>query len=142
MLVTHAGDRADQLRRLGATLAFTVAIGNTDAHLRNHAFLHQAGTLALSPVYDAAPAAEFAGTRHLALWIGGQSLLAVVTRRHLLRELASWGMAADDAADVIDSTLGSLADAYDQAARLTPEVSPAIVAACRARTERLRRTHA
>ena len=142
LLVTHAGDRADQLRRLGATLTFTVAIGNTDAHLRNHAFLHQAGTLALSPVYDAAPAAEFAGTRHLALWIGGQSLLAVITRRHLLRELASWGMAPDDAADVIDSTLGRLADAYDQAARLTPEVSPAIVAACQARTERLRRTRA
>jgi serine/threonine-protein kinase HipA len=140
LLATHAGDRADQLRRLGAMLTFTVAIGNTDAHLRNHAFLHGAGTLALSPAYDAAPTAEFAGTRHLALWIGGQSLLAVVTRRYLLHELTSWGMAPDDAADVIDSTLGSLADAYDQAARLTPEVSPAIVAACRARTERLRRT--
>jgi serine/threonine-protein kinase HipA len=140
LLATHAGDRADQLRRLGAMLTFTVAIGNTDAHLRNHAFLHGAGTLALSPAYDAAPTAEFAGTRHLALWIGGQSLLAVVTRRYLLHELTSWGMAPDDAADVIDSTLGSLADAYDQAARLTPEVPPAIVAACRARTERLRRT--
>ncbi|HTW01581.1 MAG TPA: HipA domain-containing protein [Streptosporangiaceae bacterium] len=121
-------------------LTFTVAIGNTDAHLRNHAFLHQAGTLALSPAYDAAPTAEFTGTRHLALWIGGQSLLAVVTRRHLLRELASWGMGPDSAADVIDSTLDNLGDAYDQAARLTPEVSPAIVAACRTRTERLRRT--
>jgi serine/threonine-protein kinase HipA len=142
LLTTHAGDRADQLRRLGAMLTFTVAIGNTDAHLRNHAFLHGAGTLALSPVYDAAPTAEFAGTRHLALWIGGQSLLAVVTRRHLLHELASWGMLPDDAADVIDSTLGSLADAYDEAAGLIPEVSPAIVAACRARTERLRRTAA
>ena len=142
LLATHAGDRADQLRRLGAMLTFTVAIGNTDAHLRNHAFLHGAGTLALSPVYDAAPTAEFAGTRHLALWIGGQSLLAVVTRRHLLHELASWGMLPDDAADVIDSTLGSLADAYDEAAGLIPEVSPAIVAACRARTERLRRTAA
>ena len=110
------------------------------AHLRNHAFLHQAGTLALSPAYDAAPTAEFTGTRHLALWIGGQSLLAVVTRRHLLRELASWGMAPDSAADVIDTTLDNLADAYDQAARLIPEVSPAIVAACQSRTERLRRT--
>ena len=140
LLATHARDPADQLRRLGSALTFTVAIGNTDAHLRNHAFLHQAGTLALSPAYDAAPTAEFTGTRHLALWIGGQSLLAVVTRRHLLRELASWGMAPDSAADVVDSTLDNLADAYDRAARLTPEVSPAIVAACRARTERLRRT--
>jgi hypothetical protein len=49
-------------------------------------------------------------------------------------------MAPDSAADVVDSTLDNLADAYDPAARLTPEVSPAIVAACRARTERLRRT--
>jgi hypothetical protein len=78
------------------------------------------------------------GTRHLALWIGGQSLLAVITRRHLLHELASWGIAPDEAAGVIDSTLDSLANAYDQAARLTPEAPPAIVAACRSRTERLR----
>ena len=139
LLATHATDPADQLRRLGSALTFTVAIGNTDAHLRNHAFLHQAGTLALSPVYDAAPTAEFTGTRHFALWIGGQSMLAVVTRRHLQRELASWGMAPDSASDVISSTLDNLANAYDQAARLTPEVSPAIVAACREQTERLRR---
>jgi hypothetical protein len=49
-------------------------------------------------------------------------------------------MAPDDAADVIDSTLDRLANAYDQAARLTSEVSLAIVTACRARTDRLRRT--
>jgi serine/threonine-protein kinase HipA len=140
LLTTHGRDSAEQLRRLGGMLAFTVAIGNTDAHLRNHAFLHRAGTLALSPVYDAAPAAEFAGTRQLALWVGGQSLLAVVTRRHLLHELSSWGIAPEEAVAVIDSTLDSLANAYDQAARLIPEVSPAIVAACRERTERLRRT--
>lgn len=140
LLVTHGADRADQLRRLGATLTFTVAIGNTDAHLRNHAFLHGPGVLGLSPLYDAAPTAEFVGTRHLALWIGGQSLLAVVTRRHLLRELTSWGMAPDDAADIIDSTLSSLARAYEHAERLTPEVSPAIVAACQARTDRLLRS--
>jgi serine/threonine-protein kinase HipA len=139
LLATHAADPAGQLRRLGAMATFTAAIGNSDAHLRNHAFLHGRGTLGLSPVYDAAPTAEFAGTRHLALWIGGQSLLAVITHRHLLQELASWGMATDEAADVIDSTLDSLASAYDQAARQTPEVSPAIVTACRARTERLRR---
>lgn len=139
LLATHAADPADQLRRLGAMVTFTAAIGNTDAHLRNHAFLHGPGTLALSPVYDAAPTAEFAGTRHLALWIGGQSLLAVITRRHLQQELARWGMAPGEAAGVIGSTLDNLASAYDQAARLTPEVSPAIVTACQARTERLRR---
>jgi hypothetical protein len=46
-------------------------------------------------------------------------------------------MAPGQAADVIDATPDRLASTYDQAARLTPEVPPAIVTACRSRTERL-----
>ena len=66
------------MRRLGA-ITFTVAIGNTDAHLRNHSFLHGTGTSSWSLVDEAAPTAQFAGTRDLALWVGGQAMLAVVT---------------------------------------------------------------
>lgn len=132
-----ASDRTHELRRLAAMLTFTVAIGNTDAHLRNHAFLHNADGLSLAPIFDAAPTAEFAGTRQFALWIDGQSVLGVVTRGHLVRELASWGLDGDTADHVIDTTLTSLADAYDEAARTTPEVSASIVTACRRRTENL-----
>lgn len=135
VLIAHARTPLDELRRLGAMMTFTVAIGNTDAHLRNHAFLHDMDALTLAPIYDAAPTTEFAGTRQLALWIDGQSLLAVVSRGHLLREMISWGLDRDDSATVLDTTLTRMAEAYDEAARFVPQVRPETVAACKTRTE-------
>jgi serine/threonine-protein kinase HipA len=122
-------------------VTFTVAIGNTDAHLRNHSFLHGTGTLSLAPVYDAAPTVQFAGKRDLALWVGGQAVLAVVTRGHIAREVASWGMETDEAAEVVDVTLQRTADALSKAAQATPEVPRSVVEACEARVERLLRKH-
>lgn len=139
MLASYAGDRSAELRRLGAMMTFTVAIGNTDAHLRNHAFVHGGNTLSLAPIYDAAPTAEIAGTRQLALWVAGQPLLSVVTRDHLIRELDSWGLDSDAARDVIDTTLTRLAAAYPEAAQAIPAVAPAIVEACQTRTRNLLR---
>ncbi|MCL2583252.1 MAG: HipA domain-containing protein [Streptosporangiales bacterium] len=135
----YSGDRSAELRRLAAMLTFTVAIGNTDAHLRNHAFLHRRNDLSLAPIYDASPTAEFAGTRELALWVDGQSLLGVVTRDHIIREAASWGLSLDKAEEVVESTLARLADVYDEAARETPEVSRSVVQACQRRTGKLLR---
>ena len=141
VLAAHASDQTDQFRRLGAMVTFTVAIGNTDAHLRNHSFMHGTGTLSLAPVYDAAPTVQFAGTRDLALWVGGQAMLAVVTRGHIAREVASWGMETDEAAEVVDLTLQRTADALSEAAQATPEVPRSVVEACEARVERLLRQH-
>jgi serine/threonine-protein kinase HipA len=141
VLADHANDQTDQLSRLGAMVTFTVAIGNTDAHLRNHSFLHGTGTLRLSPIYDAAPTAQFAGTRDLALWVGGQAMLAVVTRGHIVRELVSWGMEADEAAEVVGSTLQRTADALSKAAQATPEVPQSVVESCETQVERLLHQH-
>jgi serine/threonine-protein kinase HipA len=139
VLTAHASDQTGQLRRLGELVTFTVAVGNTDAHLRNHSFLHRSGTLSLAPVYDAAPTAQFAGTRNLALWVGGQAMLVAVTRDHIIRELNSWGLDSDEAAEVADSTLARIAAAMGQAAQTTPEVPRPVVEACEARVERLLR---
>lgn len=139
VLTAHATDQTEQLRRLGAMVTFTVAVGNTDAHLRNHSFLHGPGTLRLAPVYDAAPTAQFAGTRDLALWVGGQAMLAAVTRDHIIRELASWGMDGGEAAEVVGSTLARIAIAISKAARATPEVPRSVVEACEGQVERLLR---
>ena len=84
---------------------------------------------------------KFAGTRDLALWVGGQAMLAAVTRSHIVRELASWGTETDEAAEVVDSTLQRTADALGQAAQGTPEVPRSVVEACEARVERLLRQH-
>jgi len=139
VLQTYAADGQDELRKLAALMTFTIAIGNTDAHLRNHAFLHAGDTIRLAPVFDAAPTAEFAGTRQLALWIDDQSLLSIVTRGHLLHEAIAWGLPEDAAGHVIETTLSSLADAYPEAAASVPRVPTAMVAACARRTTRLLR---
>jgi serine/threonine-protein kinase HipA len=139
VITSFADDEMAELRRLGAMLTFTVAVGNTDAHLRNHAFMHRGGGVTLAPIYDAAPAVQFAGTRKLALWVDGQVILAVVTRRHLIRELVSWGLEEGESDHIVDSVLERLADSYDNAACAIPEVSDAIVADCKIRTGNLLR---
>jgi hypothetical protein len=83
--------------------------------------------------------AQFAGTRDLALWVGGQAMLAVVTRSHIARELASWGMETDEAAEVIGLTLQRTADALSEAAQATTEVPRSVVETCEARVQRLLR---
>jgi hypothetical protein len=91
----------------------------------------------LAPIYDAAPTVAFAGTRQLALWVDDQSLLAAVTRGHLIREVVNWGLDHDEAVEVVDGTLTQLAHAYDEAARTIPEAAMAVVDACKRRTESL-----
>ena len=137
VLQTYAADGQDELRKLAALMTFTIAIGNTDAHLRNHAFLHAGEAIRLAPVFDAAPTAEFVRTRQLALWIDDQSLLSILTRGHLQREAAAWGLPEDAAGHVIETTLSSLANAYPEAAASVPRLPPAIVDACVRRTTRL-----
>jgi hypothetical protein len=68
-------------------------------------------------------------------------MLAVVTRAHIVRELASWGMETDEAAQVVDAALQRTADAMSKAAQATPEVSRSVVEACEAQVERLLRQH-
>jgi K+/H+ antiporter YhaU regulatory subunit KhtT len=68
-------------------------------------------------------------------------MLAVVTRGHIARELASWGMETDEAAEVVSTILERTADALSKAAQLTPEVPRSVVEACEARVERLLRQH-
>jgi serine/threonine-protein kinase HipA len=135
VLTAYASDQAGELRRLGSMLAFTVAVGNTDAHLRNHAFLHGAGKLALAPIYDAAPTVAFASTRQLALWVDEQPLLAAVTRGHMIREMVSWGLDRDEAAVVVTDTLTRLAHAYNEAAQAVPEAATSVIDHCKRRTE-------
>lgn len=140
VLTAYAADPRAELRELGAMMTFTVAVGNTDAHLRNHSFLHgETAMVSLAPIYDAAPTAHFGNARQLALWVDDQPLLAVITRTHLIAEMTRWGMGSDIAEDVVDATLASLADAYPDAARQIPEAPASVVEQCQVRTANLLR---
>jgi len=63
VLRTHGLDPIANLKRLLAVTTLHVAVGNTDAHARNHAFLHRDGGVTLTPLYDAAPTWRSVSTR-------------------------------------------------------------------------------
>jgi len=138
ILTTHAADPAAQLVRLAEVLVFTIALGNTDAHARNHAFLHQGGQITLTPLYDAAPTAEFVATRSVALWVAGQPMLSAITRRHLHDEVATWGLDPQQALRTVDGVLDRLDDAFETAASQTPQLDGGLADRVRARAARLR----
>ncbi|HVA58935.1 MAG TPA: HipA domain-containing protein [Mycobacteriales bacterium] len=116
VLRDHAADVEMQRQRLGELMTVNVAVGNTDAHARNHSFLIRGGTVELAPLYDSAPTMFFAKTRQLALWVGGQAMLSHVTRRHLADEMRAWGVADAAAQAVVERVLTSLDPALIMAA--------------------------
>lgn len=54
-LAEHGARVSADLHELWRRIAFSVAIHNTDDHLRNHGFLHETGGWVLSPVFDVNP---------------------------------------------------------------------------------------
>jgi serine/threonine-protein kinase HipA len=138
VLVDHGHDPPAHLEALARAMTFVVAIGDTDAHARNHGFLLD-DAVALSPLYDVAPAIEFAPTTRLALRVGGLEQLDDVTRAHLQLEARSWGgMDRAHADSAVDTTLESLLDAFGI---MDPgPVEPALLARMKSRIERVWRS--
>lgn len=139
VLSIHAEDPQHELNQLGKMMAFTVAIGNTDAHLRNHALLHSSGTVALAPIYDAAPTVDFVRTRQVALWVRDQPMLSAITAVHLIDEMASWGLRGAIATEVVHSTLDALREAIPSAAASIQNLPEGIEARSLRRVEQLLR---
>lgn len=100
-------------RRLAQYAAFTVAVGNTDAHAKNFSLLHdESGGVTLAPLYDAAPLAlAYDATDALALRINGVRRLPDVTVEDLVAEASSWGVPVAEARAQIESTLAAVAEA-------------------------------
>ena len=61
-------------------MVLTCAIGNTDAHGKNHSFLIDGDTLCFAPIYDASPTVSFVTGRQLAMYVGGSITIGEVNR--------------------------------------------------------------
>lgn len=115
LLVTHAIDRDKELRALAEAMVLTCAIGNTDAHGKNHSFLIDGDTLSFAPIYDASPTVSFVSGRQLAMYVGGSIAIGEVNRMQLAFEAKSWGLSRDVAIDVVDDALLRLGRSIEQA---------------------------
>jgi serine/threonine-protein kinase HipA len=92
LLDTYAPDPQAELDRLARIVAFTVLIGNADAHGKNLALLHpDPESIALSPLYDTVPTLLWPQLRkEAAMAVGGQPLLEDVGLADIAREAARW----------------------------------------------------
>jgi serine/threonine-protein kinase HipA len=137
LLVSYSSDVDAELADLARTMTTTIAIGNTDAHARNHGFLLGAG-VRLAPLYDAATTVNYATFPGLGLHVAGEHRLDMVSRPLLELEAASWGLPRKTAADVVGSTLERLRAALsDVAAEFREESLERDVAEVGRRLERL-----
>ena len=118
----------EELTRLVSAVAFTVAIGNADAHAKNLSLLHDtATTIRLAPLYDTVPTVLWPTlTEESAMSINGRFALGDVTLADIADEAASWPVDRDTAEKVAADTLETTKTA---AARLTSERLAEIVGA-------------
>jgi serine/threonine-protein kinase HipA len=142
VLADHAAGPPSEWRRLGELMTATVALGNGDGHARNHSILIEDGVVRLAPAYDIAPTVEFVSGRRAGLWVDGQPMLFAITRGHLAREMASWGVPTGVASALVDETLERLAAALPTAAGVLPAVDDALLERCAGRIAALARSGA
>ena len=125
-----------------------MAIGNADAHGRNHSLLHLPdGSGRFAPLYDVACIVHYqtvetqAGRRRvnhdLALRVNGLDDIDVASVTDLVAEGRSWGLTDARAVSVVRETVESLSAALS--ALTDPNLEDALVQRLRRRTERLAR---
>lgn len=92
LLDAYAADPQTELDHLAAAVAFTVLIGNADAHGKNLALLHSdPENVSLAPLYDTVPTVLWSRLRtEAAMAIGGQPMLPDVGLADIVREATRW----------------------------------------------------
>lgn len=103
----HGSAVDDDLVELWRRIAFSVAINNTDDHLRNHGFLHTSGGWRLSPVFDVNPERSHDAARATAL---AGATRAVECQAALMTTAASFGLERCQAEQHWDEVLDATAN--------------------------------
>lgn len=116
LLDTYAEDRQAELDRLARIVAFTVLIGNADAHGKNLSLLHpDPETITLAPLYDTVPTLLWPQLRkEAAMAVGGQPMLEDIGIDDIAREAAQWGHDPVRAGELAEETVEAALTAIDQ----------------------------
>lgn len=107
LLDAYAEDAVAEFARLVSAVAFTVAIGNADAHAKNLSFLHEtATTIRLAPLYDTVPTMLWPTlTDEGAMSVNGRFPLGRLTLADIVDEAASWPLDRQAAEQATTETL-------------------------------------
>lgn len=107
LLDAYAEDAVAELARLVSAVAFTVVIGNADAHAKNLSFLHKTATsIRLAPLYDTVPTMLWPSlTDEGAMSVNDRFPLGRLTLADIIDEAASWSFDRQAAEQAATETL-------------------------------------
>lgn len=138
LLDRYSTDPLDQLVRLVRVVAFTVAIGNADAHGKNVAFVHRSpGEIELAPLYDTVPTVLWPALRRDPAMPIGPRVCPIdeVTGRDVVAAARLWHVDQDRAAAIVVDCAAAIAAAVREVC--TPDVADTLEEAVLAACERL-----
>jgi serine/threonine-protein kinase HipA len=94
---------------------FNICIGNIDDHARNHAGFWDGEQLSLTPAYDLTPQPRTTDVANQAMAISSTG--AKESRLQVCRDAAAdYNLTVADANAIIDHTVGTIEDQWDEAA--------------------------
>ncbi len=140
LLSRYAVDVHGELATLLRQLTVNVALGNTDAHAKNYAFLHFGDGITLAPMYDVVPALQITpNVLAMGMRVAGRIRIDRIGREELLKEAVSWGLSRKACAQVLDDTLERIATGIERADALYPRAGERHAGPTRERLGRLAR---
>ena len=130
LLDAYAEDAVAELTRLISAVAFTVAIGNADAHAKNLSLLHDTpATIRVAPLYDTVPTVLWpALSDESAMSINGRFPLGHLTLADITAEAVSWPFDGDTAEHAAVETIERVRAAA--AALASEQLAATVVARC------------
>lgn len=140
LLRKYAANPEREITELFRQMVVNLAIGNTDAHAKNYAFLYKKiGTPEMSPLYDVVPVVDIEPkAQYLSMRIGNEIEAAKVRREHLVAEGIAWGMAPQEVNNLLDITLSNLEQGIEKATEMYPEIGAIYSDSVRTRIDRLK----
>ena len=112
----------EERKRLLRHLFVNAVLGNTDAHAKNYALLHEGDTVRLAPLYDVVPALEI--TPHMlfmGLRIDGRIRIDRIGRENVEAEACSWGLPARVVGEALEKAVEDVRLGITIASELYPE---------------------
>ena len=121
-LLRYAADPAAELEVLFRQMVVNVALGNTDAHGKNYAFIHEGDVVRLSPLYDVIPALEITpGVLAMGMRIDGRIRIDRIGGEQLVDEGARWGIGRRRASLLLEDSLDRLVAGVERANSRYPQ---------------------
>lgn len=122
LLSRYAVDSLEERKRLLRHLFVNTVLGNTDAHAKNYALLHDGDTIRLAPLYDVVPALEITpNVLFMGLRIDGRIRIDRIERENVEAEARSWGLPSRMVSEVLWKAVEDVRCGIAVASELYPE---------------------